>query len=171
MKVFILGPVASGKSTLAERLQEELTIPMYSIDRIVHNDELQNKRSEQEQLNMINHIIRKEKEWIIEGMPRTHLDVIANNATTIIYLDYDKSILSKRLKKRNQDIKTGRIQVPYELTKELLEKMNDYVEKDNREDKIYLMKRHPQKLIIIKNDKELEKLRIAIREGEILKYQ
>lgn len=171
MKVFILGPVASGKSTLAESLEEELNIPKYSIDRIVHNDEMQCKRSEQEQLNIINQVFRKEKEWIIEGMPRTHLDVIANNATIIIYLDYEKAILRKRLKKRNQDIKSGKIQVPYELTEELLEKMNHYIENDNREDKIYLMKRHPQKLIIIKNDKELEKLRIAIREGEILKYQ
>lgn len=171
MKICILGPVASGKSTLALSLSEELNIPYFSMDRIVHNDQTSNKRSEQEQRDMINQIIRTNKEWIIEGMPRTHLEVLSSNATTIIYLDYDKKVLRKRLKKRNKDIRTGRIQVPYELTQELLDKMNNYVENDERIEKFYVMKKYPQKLLIIKNDKELKKLREAIREGEVLKYQ
>lgn len=171
MKICILGPVASGKSTLAEALKEELGIPLFSMDQIVHDDEASHKREEKEQLNIINTIIRENKEWIIEGMPRTHLEVLSFNATTIIYLDYEKKTLRKRLNKRNKDIRSGKIKVPYKLTEELLNNMNHYIEDDNREDKLYIMKKYPQKLIIIKNDKELKTLREAIQEGQELKYQ
>lgn len=171
MKIVILGPVASGKSTLAESLSKELGIASFSVDRIVHDDRNNCKRDEQTQRNMINEIIRKNKEWIIEGMPRTHLEVLASNATTIIYLDYDKKVLRKNLKKRNKSIITGKLIVPYELTDELKDKMNRYIEEDNKEVLYYVMQKYPQKLIIIKNDKELQKHRIAIEEGEILKYQ
>ncbi len=171
MKIFITGPVASGKSTLANSLGEELDINVYSIDRIVHDDDNNCKRDIETQRNIINNIIRNNKEWIIEGMPRTHLEVLSANATTIIYLDCDIKDLRKKLNKRNKDIISGKIKVPYELTDELLNKMKRYIEEDDRKDKLYMMKKYPQKLIIIKNNKELNILRKAIREGEILKYQ
>ena len=171
MKIFITGPVASGKSTLATTLKELLGINCYSIDRIVHDDENNCKRTEKEQRKLINGIIRKDKEWIIEGIPRTHLEVVSSNATTIIYLDFDKKDLKKQLKKRNKDIRSGKLKVPYELTEELLNKMNRYIEEETYEDKYYLMKKYPSKLIIIKNKKEIDKLIKAITDGEELKYQ
>lgn len=171
MKLLILGPVAAGKTTLAKELAEELDIKVFGMDRIIHYDTTSAKRSVSEQRNIINDIIKNNREWIIEGMPRTHLEVLAANATTIIYLDYDVKVLRKNLNKRNRDILNGKIEIQYDLTDELLEKMNNYIENDKREDMFYLMKKYPRKLFIIKNKKELKKFFAALREGEILKYQ
>lgn len=38
MKILIIGCVASGKSTLANRLSDKLSISYYEIDSIVHDD-------------------------------------------------------------------------------------------------------------------------------------
>jgi adenylate kinase family enzyme len=39
MKIFIVGIVASGKTTLARKLSRELIIPWYEGDCIVHREE------------------------------------------------------------------------------------------------------------------------------------
>ena len=38
MKILIIGCVASGKSTLANKLSDKLSISYYEIDSIVHDD-------------------------------------------------------------------------------------------------------------------------------------
>ena len=171
MKILILGPVASGKTTIANQLQKELDIPLYELDHIVHDDNKGIKRSEEEQRKMINEIIRKNKDWIIEGVPRTHLDVLSSSATMILYLDIPKKILKRRLFIRHLKIKLGITKVKYKVDKELYNKMLGYIENDKREVLMACMKRYPMKLIIVKSDKEIKKLIKAIEEGEILKYQ
>ena len=171
MKVLVVGPVASGKSTISKKLQEELEIPLYELDHIVHNDETGTKRTEEEQRKMINDIIRKDKEWIIEGVPRSHLDVLSSNATMILYLDFPKKLLKKRLFLRHLKIKLGITKVKYKANKELYQRMLNYIKNDKREVLMECMKRYPTKLIIVKSDKEIKTLITAIKEGEILKYQ
>ena len=171
MKIFIVGPVASGKTTLARKLSELLDIPYFELDSIVHDDYNSIKRSEDEQRSLINKIIRDNKEWIIEGMPRTHLDVISANATLIIYLDFKKHIIKSRLRIRYIKQKLGISNVNYKVDKELYFRMLNYINDDHKENLKILMKRYPTKLCIIKNNREIKRLMDAIKEGEILKYQ
>ena len=171
MKTLILGPVASGKSTLARNLSKECSIPSFELDKIVHDDEKKIKREEQEQRKIINKIIRENKEWIIEGMPRTHLEVLSSAATTILYLDISKKKLRKNLFLRHLKIKLGLLKVGYKADKKLYKMMLEYIEKENYEDRKFVMTKYPSKIIILKNKKEIKKFYDAMREGEIIKYQ
>ncbi len=171
MKILIIGPVASGKSTLAKKLNNLTSIPLFEIDNIVHDDVNKEKRSEDEQRKIINGIIRNNKEWIIEGIPRTHLEVLSSNATTIIYLDYPKNELKRRLQWRYIKIKLRLLKVNYDMNKELYDRLLNYIRNDNKEVLKEIMNKYPSKLIIIKNNKEINKYIMALKEGEILKYQ
>ena len=171
MKIVILGPVASGKTTLAKELSEEIGIPFFQMDEIVHDDENQVKRDEQEQRKMINEIIHKNKEWIMEGMPRNHLEVLAANATSIIYLYKNKKELKRSLFLRTLANKLGIIKVKYKVDKNLYNRMKEYIENEDHSTLKELTKKYSSKLIIIKNKKELEVFKTALKEGEILKYQ
>jgi adenylate kinase family enzyme len=87
-KIFILGIVASGKTTLAKRLSLKLNIPWYELDAVVHNDGLGEriKRSPQEQLAIIQGIDR-EGPWIMEGTNRQSYQCLYAMADTIVFLD------------------------------------------------------------------------------------
>ena len=171
MKILVLGPVASGKTTIARDLIKELNLPEFSIDYIVHDDEKNVVRTEEEQRKMINDIIKQNKEWIIEGMPRTHLEVLASAATTILYLDVEKKELRKRLFFRIWKNKLGIEKVGYKVDKKLIQRMKDYIENDNKEVLNECMKKYPSKLIILKNKKEYQSFINALKNGEELKYQ
>ena len=171
MKILVLGPVASGKTTVARQLIKETNLPEFSIDYIVHDDEENRVRTEEEQRKIINDIIKQNKEWIIEGIPRTHLEVLASNATTIIYLYKEKKELKRSLFLRTIANKLKIIKVNYKVDKELYKRMREYIDKEDHSTLKELTKKYPSKLVIIKNKKELEVFRTALREGEILKYQ
>lgn len=87
MKIYIVGIVASGKTTLAKGLSEKIKIPRFELDSIIHDDENNGqKRSLEEQLQIIYEINKKE-DWIIEGTHRKNLDELFILADKIIYLD------------------------------------------------------------------------------------
>lgn len=157
MKIFIVGNIASGKTTLSNELSNYLELPLFHIDEIVHDDINNIKRTEEEQIKIINDINRNNKEWIIEGVPRNNLDILCNISETIIFLDYDKDTLIKRLKKRHKKDK-----LKYDVT---LEEEINWIDTFNYE-KIYeQLKKHIRKGIIIKNDKELKKYMESIYES------
>ena len=171
MKIIILGPVASGKTTLAKVLSEETNIPFFQMDEIVHDDIHQVKRDDEEQKKLINSIIKKNKEWIIEGMPRNQLDLLASNATSILYLNVSKKKLRKRLWLRSLKIKLGLEKANYQLDKELYQRMLNYIKEEDNHTLKEVSQKYPSKVIILKNQKEIEIFLKALKEGEILKYQ
>lgn len=87
-KIFIIGIVASGKTTLARRLSKHLGIPWYELDAIVHhqthNERI--KRTPQEQIEVIKEIHRQ-GQWIFEGTDRESYRCLYEMADTIIFLD------------------------------------------------------------------------------------
>ncbi|SDE36985.1 Adenylate kinase [Paenibacillus sp. UNCCL117] len=87
-KIFIIGIVASGKTTLAKRLSEALHIPWYELDAIVHHQTAtgRRKRTADEQVEVIQHI-DKNGEWIFEGTDRASYRCLFDMADTIIFLD------------------------------------------------------------------------------------
>ncbi len=160
----IIGNIASGKTTLSKIIEERYHIKRYSMDEIVYN-EFNQKRSEEEQKNIINQIIQKEKDWIIEGMPRKNKDIIAFSSSTIIYLNYPKKLLKKRLRKRCIKQKLGIIKEPYQITKELYQKLLKDLEYYPEEEMKSWMLKNTRKGIIIKNAKEYKNLLKAIEKG------
>lgn len=64
-RIYIIGPVASGKTTLARTLSTRLNIKMYELDNIVFDGD--NKRSNEDIKTLFKNIL-KEKSWIIEDV-------------------------------------------------------------------------------------------------------
>ncbi|UQZ84240.1 topology modulation protein [Paenibacillus konkukensis] len=87
-KVFIIGIVASGKTTLAKRLSEKIKVPWYELDCIVHHQTAAGryKRTAEEQMEVINNIDMNGS-WIFEGTDRESYRCLLEMADTIIFLD------------------------------------------------------------------------------------
>ena len=163
MKVLILGNIASGKTTLAKRLSNYYNVDYYELDKIVHDDSNNTKRDKNEQRKIITKLLKNE-DYIIEGMLRDNYDLIVPKVSSIIFLDYDINILKKRLRKRYMLQRSGLLKCDYKIDKELYKKLLFYL---NNYDKSFIndiMNKYPSKLIIIKNDKELNKLFKALDE-------
>ncbi|CAM3483213.1 DNA topology modulation protein FlaR [Marinicrinis lubricantis] len=87
-KILIIGIVASGKTTLAKRISEELHVPWYELDCIVHHQTASGryKRTADEQVEVIMEIDQSGP-WIFEGTDRESYQCLYDMADTIIFLD------------------------------------------------------------------------------------
>ncbi len=161
MKLFIVGNICSGKTTLGNTISNTYHVPLFSLDEIVHDDKNNTKRSNKEQINIINGIVRDNSDWIIEGVPRDNLDILCNLADYIIFIDINKKELFKRLDKRykNKD------KLNYNLDIELYNKMKVWIDSFDY-DKIYSKFRsYPSKFIILKSNKEIDKYLLALEKS------
>ncbi|MCR8644487.1 hypothetical protein NV379_17670 [Paenibacillus sp. N1-5-1-14] len=87
-KIFIVGIVASGKTTLAKQLSKDLNITWYELDSVVyHKTEAgRYKRTAEEQVQVIQDI-DSQGAWIMEGVDRDSYRCLYEMADTIIFLD------------------------------------------------------------------------------------
>ena len=87
-KIYVIGIVASGKTTLTKELSSRLGIPWFELDSIVHrrigNERV--KQSPEEQMREINSI-DAHGNWIFEGVYRDSYHNLLDMADTIIFLD------------------------------------------------------------------------------------
>lgn len=162
MKVLITGNVGSGKTTLAKELSKTYNVPYFEIDSIVHSDKENRKREEFEQASIVNKINRENKNYIIEGVLRNNLEFICNLVDYIIIFDIDKKVLRKRVKKRYIKQKLGLEKANYKPTKEFLKQMYIWLENYNYDKDKNIMKKYSNKVIILRNNKEVKKYLIAM---------
>lgn len=86
MKIYIVGPVGSGKTRLAQEIEKIMHIPRYELDNIIHpNADI--KRSTKEAISELGIILNK-PDWIIEDVGRVCFGQGLLNAETVILLDY-----------------------------------------------------------------------------------
>lgn len=90
MKIYIVGAVSSGKTTLAKKLSEKLNIRYQSLDEVVHipyktNPWGNRKRLIEEQDNMYYSVIQQSM-WIIEDTGRPCFVEGLKVADTIVLL-------------------------------------------------------------------------------------
>lgn len=87
-KIYIIGSVASGKTTLARKLSILFDVPWYELDDVVYSRLPSGdvKRSTEERDFIFNQIIYSEK-WIIEGVYRECFKSGFDIADTIILLN------------------------------------------------------------------------------------
>ncbi|PWW02471.1 adenylate kinase family enzyme [Paenibacillus cellulosilyticus] len=88
-KIYIIGIVASGKTTLAKRLSKQLNIPWHELDCVVYHqsDEGRYKRTPEKQQEVIADIDQSSDGWIFEGVDRSSYRCLYEMADTIIVLD------------------------------------------------------------------------------------
>ena len=60
-KIYIIGPVGSGKTTLAKHLSSKYNISYYELDKIVHNDLIGMRRFSLEIDNIFSDILKEEE--------------------------------------------------------------------------------------------------------------
>ena len=97
-KIYIIGIVASGKSTLARLMEKKLDIPHHEVDVIVHGEkgELAHRRMPAQQLEMIQRI-DSEGGWIIEGTYRPSCHCLLDMADVIVFLDPPLRVRKRRI--------------------------------------------------------------------------
>lgn len=122
MKILIIGAVATGKTTLARKMSIHTGIKYYEIDSIVHDDAKNRRRSEDEQIEIINQI-NKNNDWIIEGTLRKNLYILLDLADKIIYMDIPLRIRKMRIIFRYLKQKLGIEKCNYKSDKEMLRNM------------------------------------------------
>ncbi len=87
-KIYILGSVASGKTTMARELSNRLNIPYFELDNVVHlrlpSGDIKRSPGEKE---LEFHKITDSDKWIIEGVFRKCFNDGFNQADIIILLD------------------------------------------------------------------------------------
>ena len=99
-KIYIIGPVGSGKTTLSRSLSKKLNIKCYELDKVVWDDDNGNiKRSDKEIKELFSNIL-KEKSWIIEDVGRNKFEEGRDKADIIYYIKMKKNTALYRVTKR-----------------------------------------------------------------------
>ena len=142
MKLLILGNVASGKRALAEKLSKKYNIDYYELENINSKDEVEK--------------ILKNNNYILEGKIDNYFDLIIPKVSTIILLDYNIKVLKRRLFIKYLSRKINKNKY-YDLLNTIDRYNSDFI-KD-------IISKYPNKIIIIKNNRELKKLYIALEDG------
>lgn len=157
-KVFIIGIVASGKTTLAKRLSETLKIPWYELDSIVHHrtETGRYKRTADEQIEVIKEI-DKFGEWIFEGTDRPSYRCLFEMADTIIFLDtplWKRRIrILNRFLKQNLGIEKCNYRPDIKMLKMMYKWTRDF--EDSREDFESRLQLYKEKVIRLYDNNDL----------------
>ena len=95
-KIYIIGPVGSGKTTLSRKLSVKYNIKVYELDKVVWDDDNGNvKRCDKEIDKLFNKIISNKK-WIIEDVGRTIFNKGISEADIVYYIDLGKFVIYMR---------------------------------------------------------------------------
>ena len=99
MKIFIIGPAGSGKTTVAKKISYALNIETTYLDDLFwknDKDSINIKRENEERTILFNEILKKEN-WIIEGAYVEWPLPAMKEADCIVYMNIPKIILHKRI--------------------------------------------------------------------------
>lgn len=157
----IIGFSGSGKSTLSKEISEEYGLPILYIDKTIYNANWKRK-TEDESLNEIASFLRSNKNWVVDGNGVNKMfDERAELADKIIYMCFSRCHCYKAAKARYKEYKNKERESRPEGCHEKFDhsfKMwilfgGRKKERVNRFNEI--LKKHPQKAIILKNKKDV----------------
>ena len=155
MKVLIIGIVASGKSTLSKRLSSMYNIDRYEIDEVVY-DTSNNKRSIEEQEKIFKKI-NKNKDWIIEGVLRKHLDYLLEWSDKIIILDIPIRVRKYRIIKRYIKQKLGIEKSGYKPSINMVKNMFKWTKEFDYDELIKRCSKYRDKVIVLNKVSDINK--------------
>ncbi len=99
-RIYIIGIMGSGKTTLADKLSKIAKIKHYSLDDVYHIIKFTKKRSPESREKKLNSILFKKK-WIVEGVHNKWTENIFKIADLVIWLDLHPRFLVWHLLKRS----------------------------------------------------------------------
>lgn len=159
MKIYIIGPPGSGKTTLSKILENKYHTKAYELDCVVHDDfDHHKKRSSQDITNRFNQII-KQNNWIIEDVGRDIFNEGLKEADIIYYLKIPKKVIMIRVIKRWIKQRLGKEPYNYPPTfyqlYDMIKVVNKYYKKEK--EKIKKTEEYSDKVIYLTN-KEIKSL-------------
>lgn len=97
MKIYVIGPTGSSKTTLSEHLSKKYKIKCFELDLLVYDDEHNHvKRTDEVREKMFNEILKK-KNWIIEDVGRSKFEEGRKQSDIIYYINIPKIVVYKRV--------------------------------------------------------------------------
>lgn len=158
-KIYIIGPVGSGKTTFSKKLSKKYNIKRYELDKVSWNDDNGHiKRTDEEALKIFNDILKNES-WIIEDVGRRKFKRGREEADIIYYIRMFKLKAYYRVIKRWIKQRLGiEVYNHYPTFQQLIyfiSTVKSYYKKEKR--KINELMEYKDKLIFInkKNIKEI----------------
>lgn len=150
-KIYIIGPVGSGKTTLANNLSKKLNIKFYELDKVVYDDNNNNKKRTKNEIEKIIKKIQSQSKWIVEDVGREFFTPFLQDADRVYYLNIYKRYL--RCIKRWLKQKLGIEKYNYKPTIKSLIECFGWIKKDEkqREQKLLWIKKNSSNYEIIKN--------------------
>ena len=159
LKIYIIGPPASGKTTLSKVLSKKYNIERYELDKLVFDDNNNHIRRDDETIKkMFNDILSKDS-FIIEDVGRSKFIKGLESCDKIYYISLRKREVYKRVITRWTNQKLGKEEYNYPPTLagflDMLRVVNSYYKKEKQ--KLNYINRFKEKLIYLDKE-ELNKL-------------
>lgn len=99
-RIYVIGPVGSGKTTFATKLSKLYKIKYYELDKVSWDDDHGNvKRPDEEAIKLFNDIIKNDK-WVIEDVGRDKFKAGRDKADIIYYIKLSRLKSYYRVSKR-----------------------------------------------------------------------
>ena len=160
MKIYIIGPPASGKTTLSKILSKKYNIKSYELDKLVFDDNNNHIRRDDETIKkMFNNILSKDS-FIIEDVLRSKFIKGLENCDKIYYINIKKRDIYKRVIRRWLNQRNGKEEYNYPPTLlqliDMFRVVNSYYKKEKK--KLENVNKFKKKVIYLDKDKldELE---------------
>ena len=160
-KIYIIGPVGSGKTTLSKILSKKYNIERYELDKVVWNDDNGNVKRTEEEIKILFNKIINTKSWIIEDVGRNKFIDGIKKADITYYIDLPRITIYKRCISRWVKQKFGREKYNYKPTLKSLFEMLKWAKQDikNKKVKIERIRNNSKKYKILKS-KDLKMLEV-----------
>ncbi|KAA0955149.1 DNA topology modulation protein FlaR [Planococcus sp. ANT_H30] len=160
MKIYIIGSVGSGKTTLARQLSKVLTIPHFETDNFVWSrqgdGDMRNAESvrDDQLLTAVRQI-----NWIIEGVHTGWTERAMHAADVVVFLDMPYAVRTYRFVFRYLKQKARVERSNYKPSLSMLVKMfkwNRYFEETIKPEFLLQCETLPNQFIVIKNRQEID---------------
>ena len=152
-KIYIIGPVGSGKTTLSKILSKKYNIDRYELDKVVWNDDNGNVKRTEEEIKILFEKIINTKSWIIEDVGRKKFNDGIKKADITYYIDLPRITIYKRCISRWVKQKFCREEYNYKPSLKSLFEMLKWAKQDikNKKVKIERIKNNSKKYKILKS--------------------
>lgn len=171
MKLYIVGSVASGKSTLARRISKITCIPCHHLDEVVYAPDFTaswgNKKRPIEERNELFESILTSRDYIMEDTGREYFMEGMRRADTVILLEIPLIVRRKRILfrwiKQNMGMEKCAYKPRFNILKSMFKWAKDY---DTGADGTKMRAAQFQaKTIILHNNREIIKYLNSLKHG------
>lgn len=152
-KIYIIGPVGSGKTTFATKLSKKYGIKYYELDKVSWDDDNGNvKRADKEVQRIFNNIL-KNKKWIIEDVGRDKFKEGRTLADVIYYIKLPriKSYyrVTKRWIRQKRGVERYNAKPNFKQLVYYISTVNSYYKKEKS--RLKSLEEYKDKLVFVKN--------------------